>query len=129
MSKYDNCLVVLPDIEMIGGDTTPWFIRITDEDGTAYSGSTITGDTAKLDIVPFKLTTAMGYDAPSVAPLLTLTTTVATDTTGPYIQFEPAYADTKDMRGKFLYQITVSGESYYRFAQGNLLIKQNANRA
>lgn len=128
MSKYDTCVAPLPDVEIIGGDTTPWEIVITDADGSAYSGDDLSSATCVLSIAPFKVTTSIGYDAPAVTPTVLISGTVTVDDSGPYMTFTPTREQTLNLRGKFLYQITLKNGSDYRHGQGYLMIRQNADR-
>lgn len=129
MDKVEFPAYKLPDIEMYGGDTVPWEITLTREDGTKYAFETAAECTCTLTFTPFKVTTGLGGRAKAVMPSLTKTGEVkeALDGTATVV-FNFAKDDTIGLRGKFLYQIEIAHDTDLRVAQGHIYIKQNTNR-
>lgn len=119
----------LPNVDMYGGDTTPWEISLVNDDGTSFSIGQGADCTATLTLTPLKATTGLGNNANTLPPMLTKEGVLeATGTGGAAVIFKFAEADTKSLRGKFLYQIEIRHGSDLRVGQGNLYIKQNINR-
>lgn len=128
MYKTDLSNGSLPDIEMYAGDATPWNVELVDENGNRYTASDLNGQPCSLQITPFKLTTGMGYNAPAVEPLINLSGTLTSDSSGAYVVFNMDSSLTVNMRGKFIYQVSVGTGEAKRICQGSLYIKQNVNR-
>lgn len=124
----DHCVlsaVVLPDIEMYGGDTQPWEISVKHENGISYTLTEMAGYTSVLTITPLSV---VSYNA-SVAPVLTKNGALSADDQGnAAVIFEFDSTDTLYLRGKYIYQITFSQENTkLRVGQGKLIIKPNNN--
>lgn len=117
--------VVLPDVEMYGGDTQPWEIALMHDNGTPYVLSETSGFTATLTISPF---TVSVYSA-TISPVVTKDGRIGVDDDGyAVVLFEPTSSDTISMRGKFIYQVAISGnDGRLRVGQGKLVIKPNNN--
>lgn len=126
MDKTEFPARSLPDIEMYGGDTTPWEMTLVDSDGAEYPSATASACTYTLCFSPSKATTGLGGDAAPIAPLLKK---VGTIKEGATVVFSFSKEDTIGLRGKYLYQIEVSKGTDLRVAQGHVYIKQNVNRA
>ena len=127
MSKYE--VQKLPDIEMYGGDTTPWELELMNETNAQLAFSMGSDCVATLTFTPVKTTTGMSANAVTVAPLVTKTGNAKeTATGGTAISFSFSESDTKHLRGKFLYQIEIRNGPDLRIGQGTLYIKQNINR-
>lgn len=119
----------LPDVSMYGGDTTPWSIIIVKQDGTPYPFASLTGSAAKLALTPYAISTGLGANAESIAPVLVKTGTVTSDPSGTAtVLFSLTKADTINLRGKYIYQVELSKDSELRVLQGFVTIKQNINR-
>lgn len=107
----------LPDILIIAGDTTPWVVTLVDERGTPYTNM------SDCSVV---LTLSPIASASSATPILKKTGNVGSNTKGAtsaVFSFEAA--DTINLMGKFIYQITVSREDEHRVRQGFITIKKN----
>ena len=127
MSKYE--VQKLPDIEMYGGDTTPWELELVNDANAPFPYNTGSDCAATLTFTPVKTTTGMSANAVTVAPLVTkIGTANQTNAGGTSISFSFAESDTKHLRGKFLYQIEIRNGPDLRIGQGTLYIKQNINR-
>ena len=122
----ENSFVIqtLPDIEMYGGDTTPWVVTPVKEDGTTFLFDTLSECNAILTITPFKASMGMNSNASALTPILSKNGVVNSQT----FIFSFTMNDTKDLRGKFIYQIELHHEDDSRYCQGVLYIKQNTNR-
>lgn len=129
MKKNEFPARVLPDIEMYGGDTSPWEVALVREDNSSLSTGIASECTCTLTFSPFKITTGLGGRASTVKPLLTKEGTVGEGSDGGAVAtFTFDKQDTIGLRGKFLYQIEVVHDSDLRIAQGHVYIKQNTNR-
>lgn len=124
MAKYDYAVVALPDIEMYGGDTTPWVVRLMTSASQHYTGDP-TNVSCVLTITVPKLTTTLGHTPSASSPVITKNGTVASDTEGVYATFEFARSETIGLRGKFIYQIEVTIGNQVRVQQGSLYVRQN----
>lgn len=119
----------LPDIEMYGGDTTPWEIELMRDNNTIFKYEDGVSCTVVLTLTPLKASTGLGSNATVLAPILTKYGVVkSTATNGTSVIFVFAAKDTKDLRGKYTYQLEVKYENDCRIGQGTLYIKQNINR-
>ncbi len=127
--KFDKKAYTLPDMELYGGETRSLVVTLTRSDGTYYSYSTASELTVTLTFSPVKVTTGWGKYANAVSPVLTKTATISEDSDLHGIAtFDFVESDTKELRGKYIYQIEVksaTGDS--RVAQGHLYIKRNIN--
>lgn len=125
-----NCtdVIILPNITMYGGDTTPWEITLVRENGANFSIAEGAECSATLTVVPFE-SASMVSNAAGVTPALTKRgISAATSAGGTAVTFNFAENDTKELQGKFLYQVEVRYASDLRIGQGNLFIKQNINQ-
>lgn len=123
------CYHGLPDILMYGGDTTPWFITLEDENGNALIPTE--GDVYQcvLSIIPFGTTFGLGDSAFVFSPVLQKTSTFENNGENIYqakINFVPA--DTLSLRGKYIYQIEVKNTGSNRVNQGKMTVLANINR-
>lgn len=119
----------LPDIEIYGGDTTPWEVTLVRKDGTKYSVDDAAVCVSTLTFTPLKATTGLGNNAVAFTPTLKKKGRVELDDDGlAIVVFDFAASDTKGLRGKFLYQIEVEHNGDLRISQGYIYIKQNINR-
>lgn len=129
MDTYDFQTHTLPSIEMYGGDTVPWEVILTREDGSKFSLDTAAECTCTLSIMPHRVTAGIGVNAMMDAPLLIKIGDVQTTLDGtPAVVFNFVEDDTKELRGKFIYQVEVKHDTDLRICQGHLLIKQNIHR-
>ncbi len=126
-NKYD--CVRLPDIVMYGGDTTPWVVNLIKETGELYTVSdnlANTFNTASLYFMPYGITTGAASDAYIFEPILTVEGSMETDDDGyPIVVFYFTPENTSILRGKYVYQVEISGATELRLAQGVVTIKQN----
>jgi len=120
-----------PDIEMYGGDTTPWEVTFVDEKGKNFVLPFSQIHTCTLSIMPFAISSGIGNKAIATEPTLqklgSIVTSESAGTTTAIFTFSSD--DTKSLRGKYIYQIELVYGSDCISCQGNLLIKQNINRA
>lgn len=126
--KYDAAR--LPDIEVYGGDTTPWSIQLIKPDGGDFPYDSLTGCTAVLTFTPFAI--GAGYNAmtSTITPVLQLEGTITGSPDGTAtVLFNFSTADTFGLRGKYLYQVEISNGEDTRIGQGCVIIKQNINRS
>ena len=129
MNTYDFPIEVLPDIEIYGGDTSPWHLILVREDGKNYTMETTVGYTCKLTITPFKVTTGLGDMAHIIKTILTKSGKIQAGVHGEATAlFEFSTSDTKGLRGKYIYQVEVESGAASRICQGRLYIRQNINR-
>lgn len=129
MEKYDFQVHALPDIEMYAGDTVPWEIILMRDDGSYFSTDTASECICMMTLTPYKVTSGIGVNAVIATPVLTKTGRVETTLDGvAAVVFDFTPADTRSLRGKFLYQIEVTHDTDLRICQGHLFIKQNINR-
>lgn len=125
----ENGSVKLPDITMYGGDTTPWSITISKQDGSPYPFESLAGSTAKLFFSPYALSVGMNNSAEAAEPVLTKEGTVTSDPDGTgTVLFSMTKDDTIDLRGKYLYQIEISRDSDLRVLQGVVTVRPNINK-
>ena len=129
----NNCscygLDVLPEIEMYGGDTSDWEISLFKNGNEPITYQFAKECTVVLTIVPLTVTSGLGNNSTAVTPLLTKSATIAQLPDGsPSVVFSFNATDTKNLRGKFIYQIEVQQSTNLRLCQGRIYIKQNINR-
>ena len=119
----------LPDIDMYGGDTTPWEVYLVYEDGTNFPIDENTTYTCTLTLSPFGVKSTVTNTGSVVQNILTRVGTVHSDATigSTLIRFEFRKEDTINLRGKFLYQIDVCFGNDVRICQGVLNIRQNVS--
>lgn len=119
----------LPDILMYGGDATPWKVRLMTASRTPVSSTDVNGASAELAISRYGLVSGLGGDAVLPEPDATVDGSVETDENGNvYVFFSLDPGDTEELRGKYLYQITIDLGDGPRVCQGVLTIKPNINR-
>lgn len=129
MSTHCFAVQKLPDIEMYGGDTTPWEVELTRDKNIIFDYESGGKCTVLLTLTPLKTSTGLGGNASVVAPILSIKGTLrSTANGGSAFLFNFASSDTKDLRGKFIYQIEVTYNEDMRVGQGTLYVKQNINR-
>ena len=119
----------LPDIMMYGGDTTPWFITLEDEDGKPLIPEA--GDTYQcvLSIIPFGVTSGIGMYAMASTPSLQKIANFEDSGEGFYQAKLPfVTSDTMTLRGKYIYQIEVQSSGSNKVNQGKLTVLANINR-
>lgn len=112
----------LPDVEMYGGDTTPWAITMVESGGKPLPYSELSNCEAILTFVPFKASVGMNtYTQPSE---VFLKVNGALNDGGFFI-FSFEKKDTLKLRGKYVYQIEFRSGEDSRLAQGVLYVRQN----
>jgi len=122
-----NSLVVntLPDIEMYGGDTTPWDAPLIKPSGADYKLSDLSGIDVTLYIAPFHSVISADGVVPSGAVITKTATLASKGAHFAVAQFEFSQSDTISLRGKYVYQIEVTNGQDTRISQGYLYIKPN----
>lgn len=126
-----NCFAAqkLPDIEMYGGDTTPWEVELMRDKNVIFDYESGDKCTVLLTLTPLKTSTGLGTNASAITPILSVKGTLrSTANGGSAFLFNFASNDTKNLRGKYIYQIEVTYNEDMRVGQGTLYIKQNINR-
>ena len=119
----------LPDVEIYGGDTTPWEVVLMRDSNTIFDFENGSKCSVILTITQSKTSTGQSSGAVILKPLVTLSGTVKEAATGGAVAiFSFSERDTKNLRGKYTYQIEVSYETDLRIGQGSLYVKQNINR-
>ncbi len=129
MNEIKFLVIVLPYIEMYGGDTVPWEVTLMRENGEKYLMDSAKDFTCVLTISPINSISGLGGSSLVSTPLLKKTATIkeALDGSATAI-FDFTTDDTLQLRGKFIYQIDILYGDDVRTGQGHLLIKQNINR-
>lgn len=119
----------LPDIEMYGGDTAPWEVKLVKQDGTEFIVDMTPGFSAVLTLSTLKTISGMGNNAVVASPVLTKEGVYQVASDGSMaLVFDFEENDTKHLRGKFTYQIEIRNDEQLRICQGELYIRQNINR-
>lgn len=117
----------LPDVEMYGGDCTPWEISLVRENGTQFIIQQGIECTAIFTVIPVSAA-GFGDTLSEQEPVLSKTGIFSeTSSGGVAVQFSFAEEDTKELWGKFLYQIEIRHGNDVRIGQGDLYIKANIN--
>ena len=127
----NGCFIAqkLPDIEMYGGDTTPWEIVLMRDSNTIFEYETGQGCSVILTVTPSKTSTGQSAGAVLADPILIKHGAIqSTADAGTLAVFSFVDTDTKNLRGKYTYQIEVHYENELRLGQGSLYVKQNMNR-
>ncbi len=120
---------MLSEVSICGGDTTPWVVTILKENGDFYPYAALDAATASLALTPYAISTGLGNDAETVDPVLVKEGVVSSNEEGGGIaEFELSIADTMNLRGKYIYQITISKDGDSRVFQGIATVRQNINR-
>jgi hypothetical protein len=120
---------MLSEVSICGGDTTPWAVTILKENGDAYPYAALDAATASLALTPYAISTGLGNNADVVDPVLVKDGTISSsDEGGGIVEFELSSTDTMNLRGKYIYQITISKDGDSRVYQGIVTVKQNINR-
>ena len=116
----------LPDVEIYGGDNTPWHLKITDEDGQPFTTGSLSECTFELSAVPYGVSNGIDDSAETVEPVLVVDGSLLESTDGYAIAtFSLPTAQTKAMRGKYTYQVKIVNGDDHRILQGKLTVKQN----
>ena len=89
----------------------------------------VSGASAELAISRYGLVSGLGGDAVLPEPDVTADGSVEADESGNiYVLFALDPGDTEELRGKYLYQITIDLGDGPRVCQGVLTIRPNINR-
>ena len=127
MSNYK--VQVLPEIEMYGGDTTPWEITLVDNLDNPFSVEVGSDCTATLSFAPIKASSGISGSAVSFGSIFSKPGVISENSSGgTSITFDFEEQETKSLRGKFLYQIEIRHGDGVRIGQGSVYIKQNINQ-
>ena len=127
MRRNDYPIIVLPDIEMYGGDTEPWKVLIAHEDGRSYLYSEASGYSGTLTIMQYMYSVGLGVNGGTYI-LQKSGSLQLYDAEDASIVFSFAVNDTKNLAGRYTYQIEISHGTDKRIGQGSLFIKNNINR-
>lgn len=127
----ENCIypAVLPDITMYGGDTDTWEISLYRDENTPYAANELAGYECSLDILP--MTDLVYKTGVSSDPLVLSKAGKISfgDDVGAYATFDLWSSDTLNLRGIYIYQISISFNSIpVRVIQGKLTIIPNVKR-
>ena len=124
----NSCGTRLPDITRCAGDTTPLRVYLVKDNGNKYSGTELANITGKLTMKPYVVATGLAGTTPT-QPVLTISGAYSTDDNGYAVMlFEFTTSDTKNMMGKFLYQIELTHDNdpdEVRVSQGFCTINGN----
>lgn len=121
--------VRLYDITMYGGENTPWNFSLVRKNGSDFLIEQGVRCTATLTIAPFDaVPNPVGYINYKDIVLQKTATFESSATGGTVAVFEFAEADTKELCGKFIYQVEVNHHGDTRIGQGNLTILYNINQ-
>lgn len=127
--KFYFCIERLPDLEIYGGDTTPWEVPLLNEDRSPCDIEDASLFTFTLTMTPLGVTSGLGDSSIAVSPSLTKQGEVtAASGGGSFVSFSFSKNDTKDLRGKYIYQIEAVSGDVARVCQGHIYIKANNNR-
>lgn len=128
MNTTNYCVATLPDVEMYGGDTTPWEIAMLHENGTGYTLAEADGYSCVLTVTAFSHAAGLGSGGSSSYALQKAGTikTLSDGSVGAEITFSSA--DTKTLAGKFVYQVEFINGEQGKVGQGYLNIRNNINR-
>lgn len=121
--------VKLPEISMIGGDCTDWEFTLIRKNGSTFYIEQGVECTATLTVVPFdSVASPAGYINTQEIILQKTATFSETSSGGTAAVFEFEEADTKELYGKFIYQVEVHHGDDVRIGQGDLCIQYNINQ-
>lgn len=119
----------LYDVEMYGGDSTPWEYTLVRKNGSNFLIEQGVTCTAKLTIAPFDaVPDPTGYINTKDIVIQKTATFSANASGGTVATFEFAEEDTKSLYGKFIYQVEVRHRDEPRIGQGNLTIHYNIDQ-
>lgn len=122
-------IIRLPDLNMYGGDTTPWSVTLVRQNGNPYPYAAIDGCTCTLTLMPFSVSNGVNANVNLVPPVLTVVGTLTNDTMGTgTVVFHLTKEDTIALRGKYIYQVEIDNDGDLRIGQGFVTIRQNINR-
>ena len=125
MTSRNTCIQVLHDIEMYGGDTTPWRLYLKHDGGGNYTFDEIDGYDATLTILPYYMNTGVSI---SGTPVVTKSGTFVDMDGDAAVEFSLYESDTKTLAGKHIYQIEIANGSDKRIGQGGLYIHANIDQ-
>ena len=119
----------LGNIVTYGGDTQPWEISFTHSDGSPYVMDELGDASCTLEYLPFCQSVYL-EDADIDTPILTKEGYITNDANGHVVaQFSFLPSDTMYLRGKYIYQISISrGDIVLRVRQGRITYLPNVNR-
>lgn len=117
----------LPSIEMYGGDTVPWEIELVRENGEYFSYDTASECSFKMVFLPF-YADQTGISYSDIVPVIQKSGAVIDNDGRALIEFRFTTEDTRDLWGKYLYQIEVTHDEEHRSMQGVVNIRQNLDR-
>lgn len=126
MAKIDNKIIILPDIEMYGGNTDIWEVQLMKANGKPYTYD-------ELDTLSYELklvVTDYGYQYRPGGSAYTVFAIdgelgVDDDMSSAVARFQFEQSDTLSLHGKYLYQISMETNDTYVTAQGTLMIRGN----
>lgn len=120
---------VLPDIEMYGGDTAPWYVVLVNPDGTPHQYNDLSQVSSVLTFTSYKVASGQGQNAIVIPPVLIINGEISIYATGGVMAtFIFSESQTKQLHGKYVYQIEIINGNDKRISQGHILIKHNIHR-
>ena len=123
MGKIDYPAGMLPDVEIIGGDTTPWKITLNKNNGDSYDADEVSGFRGILTITPFSMAQGLATE-----PIVIKQAIVGmSDDNEAVAMFSFSSSDTLELNGKYVYQIELNDGVQSRLGQGYLYVRRNNN--
>lgn len=125
MAKIDNRVMILPDVEMYGGNTDTWEVALINSYGRPYKYSEIQdiNYTAKLVVAKYGisgLTGSYGETEFTIDGELR----AGDDGVSAVMVFHFEHNYTAELSGKYVYQVTIyKNTTTYASAQGTLMIR------
>ena len=114
---------MLPDVEIIGGDTTPWKITLNKNNGDSYDADEVSGFRGILTITPFSMAQGLATE-----PIVIKQAIVGmSDDNEAVAMFSFSSSDTLELNGKYVYQIELNDGVQSRLGQGYLYVRRNNN--
>lgn len=119
----------LPDIDMYGGDTTPWEIFLVHENGDILEIDEELERACTLTLGNYNAKALATNNGSVMKPIWVHSGAfgISPENNRTFIHFDFTPEDTANLRGKFLYQVDVLLGNNVRVCQGVVNIKQNIN--
>ena len=130
--ENDQCYEIetLPELYMYGGSSFQIDAIPYEDDGSRMSEQNASQCTATLSVSYLSTISGLGNNGTRVPPVLIKSGNMELDDhNDPFFQFLLIPSDTVNLRGKFIYQISVeNGNSAAAVSQGLLNIRMNNNQ-